>query len=139
PRGESKFLTEGRNAMRSSIVGAIFLLAVAAAGAQAPARDAGSGDAAIRQKQQQTSVAYRELQQAQYEAKLAEQDFLTAQEAHGAAQKQADERKKQLDAARKALDAARAKVAQARATYDEALTGVDQAWQKPAAKQPDGK
>ena len=124
--------------MRSAIAGAILSLVAAAVGAQAPVGDTG-GDAAIRQKQQQTSAAYRELQQAQYEAKLAEQDFLNAQEVHSAAQKQADERKKQLDAARKTLDAARAKVARARKTYDEAVTGVDQAWQKPAAKQPDGK
>src|SRR5215470_14516054 len=108
---------EGRNAMRSSIVGALFLLWTAATHAQAPAGDAAVGDAAIRQKQQQTTAAYRDLEKAQYEAKLAEQDFLNAREAHGAAQKQADERKKQLDAAGKALDAAKAKVARARKTY----------------------
>jgi len=130
---------EGGNAMRSYIVGALLLLGAVVTQAQTPAGDAGGGDALIRQKQQQTTTAYRALEQAQYEAKLAEQDFLNAREAHGAAQKQADERKKQLDAAGKTLDAAKAKVARARKTYDDALTAVEQAWQKPGAKQPDGK
>ena len=74
------------------------------------------------------------MQQAQYEAKLAEQDFLNAQDAHAAAQKQADERRQQLATAKKSLGVAQAKVAQARKRYDEALSGVDQAFQKPPAK-----
>lgn len=120
--------------MRSLVACVIGWLLIAPAAAQAPVGDAAPRDAGVRQKQQQAGAAYRELQQAQHEAKLAEQDFLNAQEAHGAAQKQADERRKQLEAARKSLDAVKAKVARTRKAYDDALTGVDQAWQKPPAK-----
>jgi len=102
--------------------------------AQAPVEDLTSREQAIQRSQQKTGAAFRDLQQAQFEAKLAEQDFLNAQEAQAAAQKQADEMKRQLDAAKKALDAARSKVAQARKRYDEALGGVDSAFQKPPAK-----
>lgn len=110
-------------------------LAVATvAQAQAPVEDLTSREQAIQRSQQKTGAAYRDLQQAQFEAKLAEQDFLNAQEAQRAAQKQADEMKRQLDAAKKALDAARSKEAQARKRYDEALGGVDGAFQKPPAK-----
>lgn len=102
--------------------------------AQAPVEDLTSREQAIQRSQQKTGAAYRDLQQAQYEAKLAEQDFLNTQDAQAAAQKQADEMKRQLDAAKKTLDAARSKVAQARKRYDEALGGVDSAFQKPPAK-----
>jgi hypothetical protein len=120
--------------MRSSLLGAVLVLAVAAATAQAPVEDAKKREEAIQQRQHQAGAAFRVLQQAQYEAKLADQDFLKAQDAHAAARKQADARKQQLDDAKKALDAAREKVAQARKRYDEALSGVDQAFQKPPAK-----
>jgi hypothetical protein len=102
--------------------------------AQAPVEDLTSREQAIQRSQQKTGAAFRDLQQAQFEAKLAEQDFLNAQDAQAAAQKQADEMKRQLDAAKKALDAARSKVAQERKRYDEALGGVDKAFQKPPAK-----
>jgi hypothetical protein len=102
--------------------------------AQAPVEDLTSREQAIQRSQQNTGAAFRDLQQAQYESRLAEQDFLNAQEAQIAAQKQADEMKRQLDAAKKALDAAKAKEAQARKRYDEALGGVDKAFQKPPAK-----
>lgn len=110
------------------------LLPALVASAQVPVEDLTSREQAIQRSQQRTGAAYRELRQAQYEAKLAEQDFLNAQEAHRLAQQSAEERKRQLDAAKKALDAARAKEAQARKTYDAALTGVDQAFQKPPGK-----
>jgi predicted nucleic acid-binding Zn-ribbon protein len=125
---------DGIAMMRSSLLGAVLLLGVSAAAAQAPAEDARKREEAIQQRQHQAGAAFRELQQAQYEAKLADQDFLNAQDAHAAAQTQVDGRKRQLDDAKKALDAARAKVAQARKRYDEALSGVDQAFQKPPAK-----
>ena len=102
--------------------------------AQAPVQDIVSRDQAIQRSQQKAGAAYRELQQAQYDAKLAEQDVLNAQEAHGAAQKHAEEVKRQLDAASKALAAAKAKEAQARKAYDAALGDVDRAFQKPPAK-----
>lgn len=113
--------------------GLYFCLATLAA-AQAPVEDLTSREQAIQRSQQKTGAAYRDLQQAQYESRLAEQDFLNAQDAQKAAQKRADEMKGQLDAAKKSLDAARSKEAAARKRYDEALGGVDRAFQKPPAK-----
>jgi hypothetical protein len=103
---------------------------------QEPAQAQGGAnrDYAIQRSQLKAGAAYRELQQAQYEAKLAEQDVLNAQEANRTAQKHAEEVKRQLDAASKAFAAAKAKEAQARKAYDAALGDVDQAFQKPPAK-----
>lgn len=123
-----------RNAMKTSCIGLTLLLSVSVAAAQVPVEDRTSREQAIQSSQRANTAAFRELQQAQYEAKLAEQEFLNAQEAQRAAQKQADERRRELDAAKKALDAARAKEARTRKSYDEALSGVDKAWQKPPAK-----
>ncbi|MBI3042853.1 MAG: hypothetical protein HYY78_08505 [Betaproteobacteria bacterium] len=120
--------------MRAIHVGLLALLAVPAALAQAPVEDLTSREQAIQRGQQKAGAAYRELQQAQYEAKLAEQDYLNAQDAQRAAQKQADEMKRQRDAAKQALDAAQRKVAQARKRYEEALTVTDKAFQTPPAK-----
>jgi len=120
--------------MRVIGFGSIALLAASAALAQAPVQDLTSREQAIQRTQQRTGAAYRELQQAQYEAKLAEQDLLNAQEAHRASQQRTEELKRQLDAAQKALDAARAKEAQARKRYDEALGAVDKPWGKPPIK-----
>jgi exopolyphosphatase/pppGpp-phosphohydrolase len=102
--------------------------------AQAPVEDLTNREQAIQRGQLKTGVAYRDLQQAQYESKLAEQDFLNSQDAQKAAQKQADDLKRQLDAAKKAFDAAKAKEAQARKNYDEALGAVDRAFQALPAK-----
>ena len=121
--------------MKVIFAGLVALLAVPAVSAQVPVEDRTSREQAIQQSQQRTGAAHRELRQAQYEAKLAEQDFLNAQEAQRAAQRHADEMKRQLDAAKKTLDAAKLKEAQARKRYDAALGGVDQAFQKPPAKQ----
>lgn len=112
------------------------LVVSALAAAQAPVDDLAGREQAIQRSQQNTGVAYRDLQQARYEAKLAEQDFLNAQESQRAAQQRADEAKRQLDAARKSLDSARQKEAQASKRYDEALKSVDQAFGKSPA---DGK
>jgi hypothetical protein len=98
------------------------------AGAQAPVIGPGSAEDAVLRKQRQAGAAYRELQQAQYEAKLAEQDFLNAQDA--VAQQPSEERKRQLETARKGLAAAQAKEAQARKRYDEAVSGVEQVLKK---------
>jgi hypothetical protein len=110
----------------------LLLLVALAAAAQAPVQDRVGREQAIQSGQQRAGVAYSNLQQAQREAKLAEQDFLNAQEAQRAAQKHAEEMKRQLDGAKKAVDAARQKEAQARKAYDEALNAVDQARQPPA-------
>ena len=100
----------------------------------APIEDRSSREQAIQRGQVKAGAAYRELQQAQYEAKLAEQDVLNAQEAQRTAQKHADDLQRQLDAANKVLAAAKQKEARARKTYNEALSAVDQAFQSPPAK-----
>ena len=107
---------------------AALMTAACLAGAQAPAIGPGSAEDAVLQKQRQAGTAYRELQQAQYEAKLAEQDVLNAQDA--VAQEQSEERRQRLQTAQKALAAAQAKVAQVRKRYDEAVCGVDQVLRK---------
>jgi biopolymer transport protein ExbB/TolQ len=112
----------------------LFQVIVPVAFAQVPVEDLTSREQAIHRGQQAAGTAYRELQQAQYESKLAEQDFLNAQEADRAAQQQAQERRRQLEAAKKAFDAAKAREADARKRYDQALTSVDRAFEKPPAK-----
>jgi biopolymer transport protein ExbB/TolQ len=111
-----------------------FCAAVTVAQAQAPVEDRSSLEQAVQRSQLKSGNAYRDLQQARHEAKLAEQDFLNAQETYRAARKHADEAKRKLDAASKGLGAARAREARARKTYDAALGGVDKAFQKPPAK-----
>jgi septal ring factor EnvC (AmiA/AmiB activator) len=108
--------------------------AMAAAQSPAPVEDRSSREQAIQRGQMKAGVSYRDMQQAQYETKLAEQDVLNAQEAHRAAQDRADESKRQLEAATKALAAARTKEAQARKAYREALDAVDKAFQSPPVK-----
>lgn len=117
--------------MNTAAIGLVLLLSAGATAAQAPAQDR-AREQAIQSGQQRAGAAYSNLQQAQREAKFAEQEFLNAQEAQRAAQKHAEEMKRQLDGATKALDAARQKEAQARKAYDEALDGVDRARQPPA-------
>ena len=91
-------------------------------------------EAAIQRGQYRAGQAYRELQQAQYEAKLAGQDVLNAEEAYRQAQQQADERKRQLEAARKALAAAKTKETAARQAYEKEVNAVDQQHRKPQTK-----
>jgi len=110
------------------------LLTAFAAVAQAPVGDVMSRELAIQRGQQATGAAYHELQQAQREAKRAEQDFLNAQEAQRAAQQRADEMNRQLDTAKKTLDAARQNEALARKRYDEALNSVDRAFKESSDK-----
>ena len=112
----------------------LLLLAAFAAAAQAPVQAPAGREQAIQSGQQRAGVAYSDLQQAQREAKRAEQEFLNAQEAQRAAQKHAEEMKRQLDGAKRAVDAARQKEAQARKRYDAALDAVDKAFQKPSEK-----
>lgn len=120
--------------MKTAVIGLVLLVTAGAAAAQAPVQDRAGREQAIQSGQLRAGAAYSDLQQAQREAKLAEQEFLNAQEAQRAAQKHAEEMKPQLDGAKKALDAARQKEARARKTYDEALDGVDRARQPPPAK-----
>jgi hypothetical protein len=114
--------------------GALCACLAGAVGAQAPVEDLTNRDQAIQRSQVKTGAAYRDLQQARYESRLAEQDFLNTQDAEKAARKQADDAKRQFDSAKKAFDAAKSKEAQAQKRYDEALGGVDRAFQTPPAK-----
>ncbi|MDP2240211.1 MAG: hypothetical protein Q8K18_08615 [Burkholderiales bacterium] len=108
--------------------------AVAQAQKPAPVEDLSSRESVLLQGQQRAGIAYRELQQAQHDAKFAEQDYLNYQDAHRAAQKRADELSRQLNAAKKTLDAARAKETAARQRYEKEVNAVGQLPQKSPAK-----
>lgn len=123
-----------RNVLVAAACCAMIPAVVAQKPKPAPVEDLGAKREAILQGQQRASVAYRELQQAQYDAKLAEQDYWQAEDAYRAAQQHADGLKRKLEAARKALDAAKAKEARARESYEQALGTVDKLWQKPQGK-----
>ena len=108
----------------------VALIGVAASGslsAQAPVQDLTSREQAIQRGQLSAGAAYRELQEARHQAKLAEQDYLNAQDRLNVAQKQAA-------ATKKALAEARTREAQARKRYDEALSNVDRAFKLPPDK-----
>lgn len=75
-------------------------------------------------QQQRATAAYREMQQAVFEAKLAEQDVMNTQDAYNATQARANLLKGELDKSVQARDAAKAKEAAARKRYDEALDAV---------------
>jgi hypothetical protein len=113
---------------------ALLMIAVASSLAQAPVEDTRLRQDAIMQGQQKASIAYRELQQAEYAVTQAEQEYRQADADHKAAQKRADELKRSADAAKKNLDAAKAKDATTRKSYDAAVNAVDQSSQKPARK-----
>ena len=108
----------------------------AAAQAQkpAPVDDLSGRESMLLQGQQRTGIAYRELQQAQHDAKFAEQDYLNLQDAYEAAQKRADEFRRQAESAKKTRDAARAKEAAARQRYEKEINAISQPPQKPPAK-----
>jgi hypothetical protein len=89
--------------------------------------------AAVQQAQIRASSAYRELTEAQFQAKLAEQDYVNTQDAYRAAMKRAEDIKRELDKTKKAHDAARAREARARKDYEAALDAVDKAWGRPPA------
>jgi len=105
--------------------------AVAQAQKPAPVDDLSGREGMVLQSQQRAGMAYRQLQQAQYETKLAEQDYLNAEDARRLAQKQADELRRQAETAKKALDAAKAKEAAARAAYEKEVNAVDRLQPKP--------
>ena len=111
----------------AAVVSGLALCACATAFAQkaAPVEDLRPADAPLLKGQQRAEAAYRALQQAQYDAKLAEQDWLNAREAHRTAQQRADELKRQEDAAKKIVDTAKGKVAALRAAHDKEVNAVD--------------
>jgi len=101
----------------------------AAAAAQAqkpvPVGEIRGKDSALIQGQQRAEFAYQQLQQAQYDRKLAEQDYVNTQDAYRSAQQRADDLKRQADATKKALDAAKIREAAARKAYEKELDAVD--------------
>lgn len=104
------------------------LIAVTSLAQQPPSGDQAD---AVNQAQIRASAAYNELREAQYQSKLAEQDYINTQDAYRTAQKAAEDLKRELDKTKKALDAAKAKEVQSRKAYDAALDEVDKAWGRP--------
>lgn len=112
--------------LTAGLCGLIAALASAVVSAQtlkpAPVEERSPGNApALQLQQQRASVAYREVQQAAYESKLAEQDVLNTQDAYDATRSRADALKVDLDKAIKARAAANAREAAVRKRYEDAL------------------
>src|SRR5262245_17708971 len=110
-----------RGRIERAIAAAALMAVTSVAGAQS-ASGPDTREAALQHKQRQAGAAFSELQKVQYEAKLAEQDFLNAQDAH--ASTPSEERRQQLENAKKALAVAQAKVEQARKRFDDAVAAV---------------
>jgi hypothetical protein len=117
--------------MSFTVLGRYSALAVSiwacVAGAQTPAgkpaavEDRGNPGGTQMRQQQRASAAYRTLEQTRYERKLAEQDYVNAEEAHRAAEQRAAALKNELAKMAKARDAARGREAAAAKAYDAAL------------------
>ena len=73
----------------------------------------------LEQRQRATGTAYRRLEQARYDSRLAEQDYLNAKAAY-------DRARSGLDAAKKAFDAAKAQEKAAEQDYERGLRSVDE-------------
>lgn len=106
-------------------VALILIFAAGASQAQAPVEDARERQDTLQRDQLKAGSAYREMRQAEFAAKQAQEDFWQADTAYKAAQKRADELKRHVDAEQKKLDAAKAKEAQARKIYDTAVNSAD--------------
>lgn len=109
----------------SIVLGALLLTS---AFAQVP--DATQSEA-VQRAQIRASAAYRELTQAEYDLKIAEQDYVNTEDAYRAATKRADDIKGELEKLKQARDAAKDREARARKAYDEALDAVEKAWGRP--------
>jgi predicted nucleic acid-binding Zn-ribbon protein len=116
-----------------TLIFVLLTMASAAGYAQAPVEDARQRDDTLQRDQQKAGAAYREMQQAQFAAKRAEEDLLQADADYKGAQTRADELKRHADTAKKNLDSARAKAEQARKSYDAAVNAVGRTSQ-PAQK-----
>lgn len=118
--------------MRTALLAALTLAVAAAALGQPPV---GDRSGAVQRAQMRASAAYRELGQAQYELKLAEQDYVNTRDAYRAAPPPAADIKRELDKTKKAFDAARLREARARKAYEAALDEVEKAWGRPPKSQ----
>lgn len=115
--------------MRRSITLLLAGAAFAAAAQQTvPVEELGpQREQAVQRGQFQAGQAYRDWQNAQHDARLAEQDVLNLEDAYRRFSAEAAEVKRRLDAAKKALAAAQAKAAQRREAYEQAVRAVDSA------------
>lgn len=75
-------------------------------------------------QQRRVTAAYRDMEQAAFEAKRAQQDVANTQDAYNATRARADALKTELDKFVGARDAAKAKESAARKRYDDALNAV---------------
>lgn len=99
-----------------------------------PVQSAAPAGSTLEQRQQRTGAAYRDMQQARHEKRLAEQDLLNAQAAYEAAQKNAAALKHELDGARKAYAAAEAREKKSAQAYEAGLKSVDEVFRNPAPR-----
>jgi hypothetical protein len=86
---------------------------------QSEVHSAVSPGATLEMRQQQVGNAYRKLQDARYDRKLAEQDYLNTKAAH-------ERTTREFDAASKAYTEARAREKAAEAEYERGLRSVDE-------------
>ena len=87
----------------------------------APVEERASDAVPLQLQQQRSGAAYRELTQAAFESRLAEQDVLNTQDAYNATRDRAEALRLELEKFIKVRDAARAKESAVRKRYDEAL------------------
>lgn len=85
---------------------------------QSEVQSAAVPGATLEMRQRQTGAAYRDLVQARYERRLAEQDYLNAKAAH-------ERTTREFEAASKAYAAAQAREKAAEADYERGLRSVD--------------
>jgi hypothetical protein len=111
---------------RSRTAAYVLLLAVLTTGGcalrsqqQSEVHSAVSPGATLEMRQQQTGSAYRKLQDARYDRKLAEQDYLNAKAAH-------ERTMRDFTAASKAYSEAQAREKAAEAEYERGLRAVDE-------------
>jgi hypothetical protein len=114
--------------MRRALLTALAVVIATAAFGQPPPGDRAG---AVQQAQIRAGATYRELEQAQYDRKLAEQNYINTQDAYRAALQAAEHIKRELDKTKAALDAARIDEARARKGYEAALDAVEKAWGRP--------
>ncbi len=113
--------------LKRVIIACLFAAPVWAQQQPVPVREAVPADyEADRQRaQMRAGTAYRELREAQYRTRLAEQEVWAAEDAARASGADPAETGIRLSAAQKALAAAKSREAAARSAYDQTLTEVE--------------
>lgn len=82
---------------------------------------------AVTSAQYRAGRAYRQLEDARHQARLAEQDVLNLEDAYQRRMRETEELKRRLEGANQALAEARANETAARQAYEKALQDVDAA------------